>query len=55
MLDRASIRHQRVMNSQEFHYYPFAVKSDKCVGSCNTVNEFQTKLSMFNMITLINE
>ena len=24
--------------SQEFHYYPFAVKLDRCVGSCNTVN-----------------
>ena len=22
--------------SQEFHYYPFTVKLDKCVGSCNT-------------------
>ena len=26
--------------SQEFHYYPFAVKLDKCVGSCNTLNEY---------------
>ena len=24
--------------SQEFHYYPFAVKLDRCVGSCNTLN-----------------
>ena len=23
--------------SQEFHYYPFAVKLDRCVGSCNTL------------------
>ena len=22
--------------SQEFHYYPFTVKLDKCVGSCST-------------------
>ena len=21
--------------SQEFHYYPFSVKLDRCVGSCN--------------------
>ena len=21
--------------SQEFHYYPFTVKLDRCVGSCN--------------------
>ena len=51
---------------QEFHYYPFAVKSDRCVGSCNTLNNLSNKvcvsnkteylnLSMFNMITGINE
>ena len=22
--------------SQEFHYYPFAVKLDRCVGNCNS-------------------
>ena len=24
--------------SQEFQYSPFAVKLDRCVGSCNTLN-----------------
>ena len=48
--------------SQEFHYYPFVVKLDKCVGSCNTLNDLSNKvcvpnktedlnLSVFNMIT----
>ena len=23
----------------EFHYYPFAVKLDRCVESCNTLND----------------
>ena len=23
--------------SQEFHYFPFVVKLDRCVGSCNTL------------------
>ena len=23
---------------QEFHYYPFSVKLDRCVGRCNTLN-----------------
>ena len=52
--------------SQEFHYYPFAVKLDRCVGSCNTLNELSSKvcfwnrienlnLSVFNMIMEINE
>ena len=52
--------------SQEFHYYLFAVKLDRCVGSCNTLNDLSNKvcvpnktedlnLSMFNMITGINE
>ena len=52
--------------SQEFHYYPFAVKLDRCVGSCNTLNDLSNKecitnkiedlnLSVFNMITSIND
>ena len=52
--------------SQEIHYYPFAVKSDRCVGSCNTLNELPNKvavsnkiedldISVFNMITKINQ
>ena len=30
--------------SQEFHYYPFAVKLDKYVGSCNTLNDLSNKV-----------
>ena len=29
--------------SQEFHNYPFAVKLDRCVGSCNTLNDLSNK------------
>ena len=52
--------------SQEFHHYPFAVKWDWCVGSCNTLKDLLKKLcapnktedlnlSLFNMIAGINE
>ena len=48
--------------SQELHYYAFAVKLGKCVGSSNTLNNLSNKasvpnktedlnLSEFNMIT----
>ena len=48
--------------SQEFHYYPFAVKLDRCIGSFDTLNDLSNKacipnktedlnLSFFNMIT----
>ena len=51
--------------SQEFHYYPFEVKSDRCVGSCNTLDDLSNKVciqdkvedlnpSIFNMIIGIN-
>ena len=51
---------------QEFHYYLFAIKLDKCVGSCNTLNDWSKKvcvpnktvelnLTVFNIITGINE
>ena len=56
---------QRNEYSQDLHYYPFAVKLDRC-GSCNTPNDLSNKVcapnktedlnpSMFNMITGINE
>ena len=52
--------------SQEFHYYPFAVKLDRCVGSCNTFDDFCNKvcvpnktedlnLSMFDMVVDYDE
>ena len=52
--------------SQEFHYYPFAFKLDRFVGSCNALNDLSNKvcipnktedlnLSLFNMIKGINE
>ena len=28
---------------QEFHYYPFAVKLDICLESCNTLNDLSNK------------
>ena len=30
--------------SQEFHYDPFAVKLDRCAGSCNTPNDLSNKV-----------
>ena len=67
-----SLNNQKVINlhpnkySQEFHYYPFAIKLDRCVGNCNTLNNLSNKvcvpnktedlnISMFNMTTEINE
>ena len=34
--------------SQEVHYYLFAVKLDRCAGSCNTLNDFSNKLCIPN-------
>ena len=34
--------------SQEVHYYPFAVTLDKCVGSCNTLNDLSKKICVPN-------
>ena len=52
--------------SQEFHYYPFAIKLDRSVGSCNTLNDLSNKVyvpnktedlnrRVLNLITGINE
>ena len=53
-------------NSEEFHYYPFVVKLDRCVGSCNAFNDLSIRvwvpnktedlnLSLFNVIREISE
>ena len=34
--------------SQEFHYCPFAVKLDKYVGSCNTLNDLSNRVCVPN-------
>ena len=34
--------------SQEFQYYLFAVKLDRCVGSCNTLNDLYNKVCVPN-------
>ena len=34
--------------SQKFHYYPFAVKLDRCGGSCNTLNDLSNKVCVLN-------
>ena len=34
--------------SQEIHYYPFAVKLDRYVGSCNTLNDLSNKVYVPN-------
>ena len=52
--------------SQEFQYYPFAVKLDRCAESCNTLNDLSNKVCVpnkaedlnvriFKIITGINE
>ena len=52
--------------SQELHQYPSAFELDRCVGSCNALNDLSNKarvpnktevlnLSLSNMITGINE
>ena len=52
--------------TQRLRYYSFAVNLDRCVRSCNTLNDLSYKvcvpnktedlnLSIFNMITGINE
>ena len=52
--------------TKRLRYYTFSVNLDRCVRSCNTVNDLSNKvcvpneiedwtLSVFNMITGINE
>ena len=40
--------------SQEFHYYPFTVKLDRCVGSCNTQNGLSNKVCIPSKVENLN-
>ena len=40
--------------SQEFHYYPFLVKLDRCVGSCKTLNELSNEVCVPNKTENLN-
>ena len=39
---------------REFHYYPFKVKLDNCVGSCNTLNDLCNKVCVPNKTEDLN-
>ena len=41
-------------NSQEFHYYPFTVKLDRCVGNFNTIDDLTNKLCVPKKIAVLN-
>ena len=40
--------------SQELHYYPFVAKLDRCVGSCNILNDLSNKVSVPNKTEELN-
>ena len=40
--------------SQEFHYCPFTVKLDRCVGSRNTLNDLSNKICIQNKTEDLN-
>ena len=40
--------------SQELHFSPFAVNLDKCVGSCNTLNDLSNKVCVPNKTEDLN-
>ena len=38
------------LHTNKFHCYPFAVKLDRCVGSCNTLDDLSNKVYSPNKI-----
>ena len=39
---------------QELHYYSLAVKLDRCIGSCNTLNDLSNKVYVPNKTEDLN-
>ena len=40
--------------SQQFHYYPFAVKLDTCIGNFNTLSDLSNKVCIWNKTEGLN-
>ena len=40
--------------TQGLHYYPFAVNLDRCVGSCNSLNDLSNKVCVPNKTEDLN-
>ena len=40
--------------SQQLHYYPLAVKLEKCAGSCNTFNDLSSRVYILNKKEKLN-
>ena len=40
--------------NRKFHYYPFVVTLDRCVGSCNTLNNLSNKVCLPNKTEDLN-
>ena len=41
--------------TQGLHYYPFVVNLDRCVGSCNTLNDLSNKVCVPNKTEDLNQ
>ena len=39
---------------QEFQYYPFVMKLDRCAGSCNVLKDFSSKVCVLNKTKDLN-
>ena len=48
MCKPAFINFSHNVYSQELHYCPLAVKLDRCVRSCNTLNDLSYKVCVSN-------
>ena len=42
------------VNSVEPVFYPFSIKTSKCSGSCNNINDLYTKMYVFDVIKNLN-
>ena len=40
--------------SHKLHNYPFSVKLDRCIGSCNTLNDLSNKVCVPNKTEDLN-
>ena len=50
----SKVTQQIVVNSDESIFYPFSIKTSKCIGSCNNINDPDAKMCVPDVVKNLN-
>ena len=54
MSNEACIARPEIINNNNLAFYPFSIKTSKCSGNCNNVNDPHSKICVSNVVKDLN-